>query len=191
MDTKQDEFDTRLAARLKAEREGRGWSLAELAERAQVSKAMISKLERGESSPTAALLGRLSGALGLTLSQLMARCEASAGPLQRRAEQASWRDPATGFTRRNLTPSGGEATPLELVLGELPPAAAIAYPASAFAFIDDQQIVVLQGRLRFTQGGTAYELAADDCLRLGPPAPCEFRNPGRALCRYVVAVLRR
>jgi len=187
----QDEFDRRLAARLKAERAERGWSLAELALRAHVSKAMISKLERGESSPTAALLGRLSGAFGLTLSQLMARAEASEGPLARRTEQASWRDPATGFTRRTLTPASGAATPLELVAGELPPGAAIAYPASAYAFIQDQQIVVIQGTLRFTQGAAVYELATGDCLRLGPPAAVEFRNPGRSACRYIVAVLRR
>ena len=56
-----------LAQRLKAEREARNWSLAELAERSGVSKAMISKIERDEVSPTAALLGRLSGAFGLSL----------------------------------------------------------------------------------------------------------------------------
>ena len=191
MTTIQDDLDARLSARLKAERDGRGWSLAELAGRAGVSKAMISKLERGESSPTAALLGRLSGAFGLTLSQLMARAEASAGPLARKIEQASWRDPATGFTRRTLMPASGEATALELVWGELPPGAAIAYPASAFTFIQDQQIVVLQGALSFTQGGAVYDLGQGDCLRLGPPQDCEFRNAGRATCRYIVAVLRR
>jgi transcriptional regulator with XRE-family HTH domain len=49
-----------LAARLKTEREARGWSVAELAERSGVSRAMISKVERAEASPTAALLGKLS-----------------------------------------------------------------------------------------------------------------------------------
>jgi transcriptional regulator with XRE-family HTH domain len=180
----------RLSARLKAEREQRNWSLADLAERAQVSKAMISKVERGESSPTAALLGRLSGALGLTVSQLMARAEATEGLLARAARQPVWRDPETGFRRRSLTPDAGPPTPMDLVLGELPPGKAIAYPASSYAFIRDQQIVVLEGQLRFTQGETVYEMEAGDSFRLGPPAPSEFRNPGRTLCRYIVAVLR-
>ena len=52
-----------LARRLRLEREARGWSLAELAARSGVSKAMISKIERDEVSPTAALLGRTSGAI--------------------------------------------------------------------------------------------------------------------------------
>src|SRR3954453_17265099 len=57
-----------ISHRLRLEREARQWSLGTVAERSGVSKAMISKIERGEASPTAALLGRLSGAFGLTLS---------------------------------------------------------------------------------------------------------------------------
>ena len=46
-----------ISAVLKKERLARGWSLAELAQHAAVSKAMISKIERGEASPTATVLG--------------------------------------------------------------------------------------------------------------------------------------
>ena len=55
-----DDAEKRLAQRLRDEREQRGWSLGDLAERSGVSKAMLSKIERSEASPTAALLGRLS-----------------------------------------------------------------------------------------------------------------------------------
>jgi transcriptional regulator with XRE-family HTH domain len=186
-----DELDGRIAARLLAERTSRSWSLEQLAERAGVSRAMISKVERGESSPTAAVLGRLSAAFGLTLSQLLARAEQGAERLLNRAEeQARWRDPDTGFERRALTPPGS-ASPLELVWGELPPKSRIDYPSSAFTFIEDQQIVVIAGRLTFTQGKQQYQLRAGDCLRLGPPADCRFENPGGTPCRYLIAVLRR
>ncbi|MBI0434731.1 XRE family transcriptional regulator [Roseomonas sp. KE0001] len=180
-----------LAQRLKAEREARGWSLAELAERSGVSKAMISKIERDEVSPTAALLGRLSGAFGLSLSQLLARVEHGAGQLLPAAAQPLWSDPETGFTRRAVTPAGGPPTPLELVEGVLPPGRSVDYPAAAFAFIQDQQILLLEGRLDFTQGASRHEMHPGDCLRLGPPAPCRFHNPGTAACRYLVALLRR
>ncbi|HKP26304.1 MAG TPA: XRE family transcriptional regulator [Dongiaceae bacterium] len=173
------------------ERTSRGWSLEQLAERSGVSRAMISKIEREESSPTAAVLGRLSAAFGLTLSQLLARAEqGTARLLNREAEQERWRDPDTGFERRALTPPGSTA-PLELVWGELPPKARVDYPASAFTFIEDQQVVVITGRLSFTQGTQTHELRSGDCLRLGPPADCRFENPGGSLCRYLVAVLRR
>src|SRR5437764_460660 len=67
MSTIVDSVDSTIAARVRGERTVRRWSLDELAERASVSKAMISKIERAEASPTAALLGRLSAAFGLTL----------------------------------------------------------------------------------------------------------------------------
>ena len=186
-----DGLDRRISARILAERTARGWSLEGLAEQSGVSRAMISKVERGESSPTAVLLGRLSSAFGLTLSQLLARAEQGTGRLlNREAEQERWRDPDTGFERRALTPPGSQ-TPLELVWGELPPRARVEYPATAFSFIEDQQIVVIAGRLSFTQGAQEYQLRAGDCLRLGPPADCSFENPGATPCRYLVAVLRR
>ncbi|HEY8015460.1 MAG TPA: helix-turn-helix transcriptional regulator, partial [Dongiaceae bacterium] len=129
-------LDRRLALRIRAERESRGWSLEELAGRSAVSRAMISRVERGESSPTAALLGRLSGAFGLSLSRLLARAESvEGGRLARAADQSLWRDPATGFLRRALTPTGESGIPpLELVESALPPGAEIAYPAAAYAF---------------------------------------------------------
>jgi transcriptional regulator with XRE-family HTH domain len=186
-----DALDERIAARIRAERSDRGWSLDELAERSGVSRAMISKVERGESSPTASLLGRLSSAFGLTLSQLLARAERGAARLLNRQEQQErWHDPETGFERRTLTPPGS-TTPLELVWGELPAKARVDYPAAAFSFIEDQQIVVLAGRLSFRQGAEQYQLRTGDCLRLGPPADCRFENPGSVPCRYLVAVLRR
>jgi transcriptional regulator with XRE-family HTH domain len=188
-----NDIDRRLAERIHAEREARGWSLEELATRSAVSRAMISKIERGESSPTAALLGRLSGAFGLSLSRLLAQAEAAAGGrLSRAADQSLWQDPATGFRRRALTPLGPTGTPpLELIEAELPPGAEIAYPAAAYAFIQDQQMVVLAGSLRFRQGEETHDLGAGDCLRLGPPAGCVFSNPGKISCRYLVALLHR
>src|SRR5215471_13195255 len=60
MNTIVNDLQLRLAGRLKLEREARHWSIGELAKRSGVSKAMISKMERGEVSPTAALLGRIS-----------------------------------------------------------------------------------------------------------------------------------
>src|SRR5271165_7248136 len=107
-----------LAARLKQERVQRAWTIAQLAERSGVSRAMISKVERAAASPTAALLGRLSGAFGLTLSALLARAESSGDRLSRRAKQATWTDPATGYIRQAVSPRTGG--PLELVMVLLP-----------------------------------------------------------------------
>lgn len=181
--------DTRLlAARLKHERARRSWSIAQLADRSGVSRAMISKVERGEASPTAALLGRLSGAFGLTLSTLLARAESSGDRLSRAAHQERWTDPATGYLRRALSPRTGG--PLELVGVELPAGGRVRYPASAYAFTY-HQILVLSGILRFQEGAVEHVLRPGDCLELGAPAECTYANAGPGKCRYLVALVRR
>jgi transcriptional regulator with XRE-family HTH domain len=188
MSTKVNDVESRLAHRIKKERESRGWSLDELAERSGVSKAMISKVERGESSPTAALLGRLSGAFGLTLSALLARAEGASSRLVRANEQAVWHDPATGYQRTAISPDGSGV--INLVRCELPPGTSVAYPASAFAFIH-QQIWMLNGKLHFIEGTEIHELHSGDCLQLGSPADCRFENRQRTRCTYLVVVARR
>src|SRR3981189_3728363 len=66
-----DPLTARLAATVRDARTAKGMSVAALAEASGVSRAMIGKIERGEVQPTAALLGRLSAALGSTLSELI------------------------------------------------------------------------------------------------------------------------
>ncbi len=184
----EDQLTARLAATVRDSRAARGLSAAGLAERSGVSRAMIGKIERGEVQPTAALLGRLSAALGLTLSELISRAEGDARRLARRADQPVWVDPETGYERRDLSPAAGG--PLDLVHVELPAGTRVEYPAGAFAFIH-QQIWVIAGRLRFEEGAEVHELDAGDCLTLGPPAPCAFVNATAAPCRYLVATVRR
>lgn len=187
MTTDGNGFEQRLAHRLRTERETRAWSLSDLAARSGVSKAMISKIERGEVNPTAVLLGHLSGALGLTLSSLLARAEGSSSRVARRTEQAQWQDPETGFLRTAVSPSGSSV--LELVRCELPPTTSIAYPAAAFAFIH-QQLWVLRGILHFTEGREIHELRRGDCLQLGAPADCRFENHQQSSCLYLVAIAK-
>ena len=60
-----------IGARVRALRESMGYSLRELAERSGVSAPMLSQVERGETSPTLAVAGRIAAGLDLTLSQLL------------------------------------------------------------------------------------------------------------------------
>src|ERR1700691_5838680 len=93
-----------LAARIRIERVAREWSLEELSRRAGVSRGMISKIEREECSPTATILGRLSGAFGISMSALLANAEADDRRLLRFQEQQVWADPETKYKRRAVSP---------------------------------------------------------------------------------------
>ncbi|MPZ84509.1 MAG: helix-turn-helix domain-containing protein [Actinophytocola sp.] len=183
-----DPLSTSIAATLQAARRTRELTVSALADRSGVSRAMIAKIEHGDAQPTAVLLGRLSAALGMTLSELVARAEGDDRRLARAADQPTWTDPATGYRRRAVSPPAGGL--LELVEVELPAGTEIAFPADTYAFIH-QQIWLLDGRLTFREGATEHTLSPGDCLQLGPAAPCVFINPTTAPCRYLVALTKR
>ncbi len=131
MSSKMEELgtptDRRLAARLRALREEKGWSLQQLAEASGVSRSMISLVERGASSPSANVLDRLAGSFGLSLAALFAgEVQAAASPLSRLAEQHVWRDPVSRYLRRSLSPAGF-TSPLLLVEVRLPPRARVLF----------------------------------------------------------------
>lgn len=183
----EDGISQGISRRIKLERTARGWSLAELGEKSGVSKAMLSAIERGAASPTAALLVRIAAAFGMTLSALIARAEQGGGGLARMSEQPVWVDPETGYVRRHLSPPTD--MPLELVKVELPAGARVGFPAASYAFIR-QQIWLIEGRLNFTEGDVVHAMEAGDCLALGRPSDCAFHAPGPGRAVYVVALVR-
>ena len=156
-------LEWRLAARLAGLRGERGWSLDQLAQRAGIPRTTLSRLERGETSPTAALLGRLCTAYGRTMSRLLAEVEAEPARLLRADQQPVWSDPETGYIRRAVSPpaAGFDA---ELVEARLPAGADIAYAAPGVQGLE-QHIWVLSGVLELTVEGVMHRLAAGDCLR--------------------------
>ncbi|MFG2937759.1 helix-turn-helix domain-containing protein [Streptomyces sp. NPDC048282] len=184
-----------IAARVRTERERRRWTLAQLADASGVSPAMISRIERGESSPTAVVLGKLSAAFQLSVASLLALAEgtqdapesvADTPGVRRGADAAEWRDPGTGYRRRQVT---GPRFPAEIAEIRLPAGARVPYPAAAFAFVR-QLVWVLDGRLTFHDGDTVHELDAGDTIELGAPAERVFANTTDAECRYAVVLTR-
>jgi transcriptional regulator with XRE-family HTH domain len=187
MTTVEDGTAARLAERLKLERESRGWSLADLAERSGVSRAAISKIERGDSSPTAGLLVRLADAFDLTLAGLLARAEDGGDRLSRLADQPLWRDPASGYLRRQVFERADH--PVELARVELPPGAHVGFPAHTYRRIR-QLVWLLEGELTIEEAGARRRLTPGDCLAFGPPADAAFINESDRPCAYVVALAR-
>jgi transcriptional regulator with XRE-family HTH domain len=181
-----DDPGPRIAARLRLERDSRGWSLADLAKRSGVSKAMISKIEREEVSPTAVILVRLAGAFDLTLAGLLVRAEGQ-GRLTRAAAQPVWRDPQTGYLRKQVFSRPDH--PLEIIEVELPARQQAVLPASSYAHIR-QAVWLRTGNLVITEADERHLLTAGDCLGFGPPSEVTFANEAAAPCTYVVALAR-
>lgn len=176
-----------VGAALRAARDARGWSGGQLAEAAGVSRAMIDRIERGMSSPTADFLGKVSAALGLTMSALLTREAGRQPPLLRREQRAAWADPVSGYSRQQVV--AAPTFPVDVTEVRLPPGARVTYPAASFAFTQ-HLIWVLGGILTFREGDTVNELAAGDRLVVGEAMDCQYANSSADECVYCVIVAR-
>jgi transcriptional regulator with XRE-family HTH domain len=181
-------INDRIAARVRQLRSARGLTLEALADAAGVSRSMISLIERGESSATAIVLEKLATGLGVTLAALFEASAAPTEPVSRRADQLQWRDPQSGYVRRNISPSGFPS-PIQIVEVVFPPGARVAYESAARTPTTHQQIWLLQGMIEVTVGDEHFELSTGDCLAHVLDRPVSFHNPGAKPARYAVVIV--
>ena len=182
-----DPINLRIARRVAELRAGAGLSLDALAARSEVSRSMISLVERGEASATAVVLEKLAAGLGVALASLFETQRAMPGPLVRRVEQAQWRDPASGYLRRNVSPPD-HPSPFRIVEVEFPAGRRVVLEGAAPGNVIQQQVWLLEGAMELTQGGQTHRLKAGDCLAMQLDGPMEYRNPTRKPARYAVVV---
>ncbi|MEU8510551.1 XRE family transcriptional regulator [Kitasatospora sp. NPDC048722] len=178
--------DERLATRLAELRVERGWTLEELARRADVSRSTLSRVERAEVSPTAALLGRLCAVYGRTMSRLLAEVESAPARLVRAGEQRIWRDGTSGFVRRSVSPPHNSLR-AEIIEGRLPAGADLVYDRPCVPGME-HHLWVLEGELELTVDGEPHRLGAGDCLRY-TTSSSRFRSLGPGEARYALVVV--
>lgn len=183
-------LDERIAARVRSLRADAGLSLESLAERSGVSRSMLSLIERGETSPTAVVLDKVATGLGVLLPTLFESDGVAApapGPLARRADQPLWKDPASGYLRRSVTPPGA-SQPMRLVEVRFPAGARVTFDNDGKDLSACQQVWLLEGRMELTVGRTRHRLEAGDCLAMTLEQPVTFHNPTRKAARYAVVI---
>jgi transcriptional regulator with XRE-family HTH domain len=178
-----------VARRVRELRVANGASLDALAAASGVSRSMISLVERAESSPTAVVLAKLASALGVPLASLFdaPAAKASTQPLVRRDEQPEWRDPASGYRRRNVSPPG-MPQPMQIVDVRFPAGARVAFENGARDVRVHQQVWVLDGTIDVSVGTERYRLREGDCLAMQLDRPTMFHNPTRKPTRYAVVI---
>jgi transcriptional regulator with XRE-family HTH domain len=181
------DINERIARRVRALRAELGMTLDALAAKSEVSRSMISLVERGESSPTAAVLEKIASGLGVSLATLFDDASAPVNPVSRRADRAPWRDPQSGYIRRNVSPANFPS-PIQIVDVVLPAGARVAYETGARDVSIHQQIWVREGSIEVTLGSVTYRLAEDDCLAMQLNEPTAFRNRTRKPARYIVVI---
>ena len=158
-----------------------------LAERTGISRATLSRVERGELSPTATMLGMLCSVFGWTLSRLIAEAESQPMRVVRAADQVEWQDPASGYIRRAVSPPGAGLRG-ELVEVRLPGGATVEFDVSPIPGLE-HHLWMLEGALDLTVEGKLFRLQAGDCLRYVLNGPTRFECPKKRPARYVVAMV--
>jgi hypothetical protein len=133
------------------------------------------------------VLEKIATGLDVTLASLFEDSAAPPNPVSRREDRTPWKDPETGYVRRNISPAN-YPSPLQIVEVMLPPGAHVAYETSSRSANVHQQIWVQEGSIELTVGKNAYRLSEDDCLAMKLDAPTAFRNPTRKRARYIVAL---
>ncbi|WP_373987516.1 helix-turn-helix domain-containing protein [Duganella sp. BuS-21] len=178
-----------IARRVRELRDNQGLSLDALATRSGVSRSNISLIERGESSPTAAVLDKLASALGVALAALFEDKGApqdAPSPLARVAEQPVWTDPASGYMRRSLSPA--VPSPLQLVDVVFPAGQRVAYDSVPHNADIHQQVWMIEGTMDISVGEQHWRLEAGDTLAMRLDRHIVYRNPTGRQARYLVAL---
>ena len=182
-----DDINSRIAARVRELRAELGLSLDALAQKSEVSRSMLSLIERGESSPTAMVLEKVATGLGVALASLFEDSAAVASPVSRKEDRVSWKDPETGYVRRNISPANFPS-PIQVVDVMLPAGARVAYESGARDASIHQQIWVQEGSIEVTHGKVTHKLNEDDCFAMQLNDQMVFRNRTRKPARYIVVV---
>jgi XRE family transcriptional regulator, regulator of sulfur utilization len=176
-----------VGGRVKALRDSMGLSLRDLAERSGVSAPMLSQVERGETSPTLAVAGRIAAGLDLTLSQLL-RLDEGRHVVVVRAGEGRARE-RSGHRLEELTPPlpGQRA---DVSRHRLDPGAATGGPADPPLHEPGarETALVLAGDLVLVIDGEDRELGAGDAVTFDADLPHHFENRGRRAAEFVAVV---
>jgi transcriptional regulator with XRE-family HTH domain len=191
----QIEPQIHVGPRVRALREAMDLSLRDLAERSGVSAPMLSQVERGETSPTLQVAGKIAAGLELRLSQLLRLDEAGSVTVVRAGEGRRGGAARAGHTFEVLTaPLPGQRAELSRHVlragartgraGDPP----MHEPGSReTALIESGSVVLVIDTER-------HELHAGDCVTFDADLPHHFENAGpddAALLAVLSAGLRR
>ena len=156
-------------------------TLRQLADLAECSESLLSKVENGHASPSLAMLQRIARALEVPVASLVTPID----PLHvaRRAdERMAIRIDAAGSCVEALVPDDGEHL-LEAHLHTLLPGAGSG--AEPIAHQGEEVGYVIEGRLELIVGSRTYVLNAGDSFNFRSEIPHRYRNPGRKPVRVL------
>lgn len=178
-----------LGGNVKMLRKRANMSLEELALASGVSRAMLSKVERSEKSPTLTVLARIAHGLDLTVSTLLgAEPDRSLFTVVRRDERLVYRDPHSNFERHLLSPTH-LGTGVEFLLHIMPPQTSSG-ELPAYTLKTEKYIVVHEGQLTVEFDNQTAILNTGDAMYFEVVKNYIFSNTGDVPCQYYICFIR-
>jgi len=173
--------------RIRDLREARGLSLRDLAERSGVSAPMLSQVERGDTSPTLAIAGKIASGLGLSLSQLLRLDEGHHVVIARAKDRRAVR--RNGHRFEQLTPDlPGERASVTVHRLRAGARTGGAGDVPLHAPGSRETVLVQEGALVLIVDGERHELAAGDAVTFDADLAHNFENSGNTETSFVAVV---
>ena len=160
-------------------------TLDQLSKQSQVSRSMLSAIERGSKAPTVLVLDRVATGLNTSLARLLGPESRSRLILLRRRDQKVAKDPS-GWERRILSPvlPGVEFEFMRTTLGP-------GVDAGVFlphAHGSREYVAIESGTLLLTINDVPYTLNAGDSIYYDGDCMHAFANQERVPCIYYLAM---
>jgi transcriptional regulator with XRE-family HTH domain len=185
-----DQINKSFGAIVRGLRQKAGLTLEQLSLASQVSRAMLSSVERGEKSPTLSVLAGIANGLNVTMSDLMGDSgKPAAATVIRRDQRLVFHDRGTGIERHLLSPTH-LSSGIELVEHRLPPGQVFDAVLSHSHSVE-KYVIVRSGQLTVEIGEMAYVLAAEDAMHFQASQAYRFVNRSQHDCSYYIFIVHK
>lgn len=176
---------TYFAESLKKHRLEADLSMQELADKSNVCKSMICKIEKNDTQPTIDVAGKLSNALGKTLSEMLHAPQTAQVIHLTRDEQAVWED-AHKIKRRNISPVF-EGIKVEWLQVDMPPNVCISKTYTTAGNVE-KIVLVTKGTLSIKIQHKVYQIKKGESFYFDASTPHEFFNPSKETVEYYLVI---
>jgi transcriptional regulator with XRE-family HTH domain len=174
-----------IGARVRHERQSRGWTLGLLADAAGVSRRMLINVEQGTTNPSVGTLLRISDALGVGLPALVEPPHPPPVKVTRRDEGAAlWTSDAGG---QGVLVAGTEP-PDVVELWDWTLAPGDTHASEAHTPGTKELIQVLQGTVVVDIADETFTLHAGDAISFASDVSHAYANTGTQPARFCMAV---